>query len=345
MGIVKSLVITSISKSSTPILESIFEKANNSGVVSFLILDKKSGQINSSVARVIDCDLQLELSFELSTKLPWNSYSRKNLGYLLAIQQGSEWLIETDDDNLPSQEFFNLENEIHKDVRAIKDKGWVNFYPLFGNDQVWPRGLPLKEVNRVRKIPSIRTIGLRKNQAPIFQVIANEDPDVDAIFRLTHKLPQYFNSASPVYIGPGSISPFNSQATWWHQSVALLSYFPSFISWRVADIWRSLIAQRILHTRNQGVLFFEAFVRQDRNSHDLMKDFEEELLCYTHSGVVWEILQKIPQELLEKQLSEAILTCYVGLVEAKLIPIEEIELLTSWIRDFESITSRDAKKN
>lgn len=33
--------------------------------------------------------------------LPFNSYARKTLGYLYAIQNGALWIYDTDDDNKP----------------------------------------------------------------------------------------------------------------------------------------------------------------------------------------------------------------------------------------------------
>ncbi|RCN48274.1 hypothetical protein ANCCAN_05689 [Ancylostoma caninum] len=45
-------------------------------------------------------DQQL-LDYSLSSDLPYNSYTRKNIGYLYAIQQGAGWIYDTDDDNKP----------------------------------------------------------------------------------------------------------------------------------------------------------------------------------------------------------------------------------------------------
>ena len=39
-------------------------------------------------------------------KIPYNSYTRKNLGYLYAIMKGAEWIYDTDDDNKPYGKFL-----------------------------------------------------------------------------------------------------------------------------------------------------------------------------------------------------------------------------------------------
>src|SRR5690348_250734 len=42
---------------------------------------------------------QEKLPYELVKHLPWNHYSRKNIGYLYAIEHGARLIYETDDDN------------------------------------------------------------------------------------------------------------------------------------------------------------------------------------------------------------------------------------------------------
>lgn len=250
-----SLVITTIAKTIDGTLLSALDLANELGVRTYLVLDKKSGNLIHSKSSILNCEEQVLSQFELARRLPWNSYSRKNIGYLAAINDGSEWILETDDDNLPSQSFFKLNQNVAFQARQILNTGWVNFYRMFGNNEVWPRGFPLNEILQADKPPEFVLREVTLEIAPVFQVIADLDPDVDAIFRLTRSLPQNFEHNLPVFISHGAVTPFNSQATWWNRRVAQLAYFPSLISWRVADIWRSLIAQRILQCRGEGVLF------------------------------------------------------------------------------------------
>ena len=76
---------------------------------------------------------------------------------------------------------------------------------------------------------------------------------------------------SPVALGRGSWCPFNSQNTaWWPDAFPLL-YLPSFCSFRMTDIWRSLVAQRIAAENGWWILFHEPTVRQERNEHNLMR--------------------------------------------------------------------------
>lgn len=118
-------------------------------------------------------------------------------------------------------------------------KGWFNVYSAFTKKNIWPRGFPLELVNPLsseRDFPSPKKVS-----APIQQGLANENPDVDAIFRMTMPLPVTFRNESDVVLGKGVWSPFNSQNTTWFKEAFPLLYLPSYCSFRMTDIWRSFI--------------------------------------------------------------------------------------------------------
>ena len=46
---------------------------------------------------------QLKLKFNFSKICPANNYARKNIGYLISLQDNSNFIIETDDDNAPKK--------------------------------------------------------------------------------------------------------------------------------------------------------------------------------------------------------------------------------------------------
>ena len=48
----------------------------------------------------------------------------------------------------------------------------------------------------------------------------------------------------------------------------------------MTDIWRSFVAQRILQENDWAVLFHAPTVSQERNEHDLMRDFADEVPGY-----------------------------------------------------------------
>ena len=52
-----------------------------------------------------------------------------------------------------------------------------------------------------------------------------------------------------------------------------LLYLPAYCSFRMTDIWRSFVAQRIAWENGWRLLFHGPTMEQERNVHDLMKDF------------------------------------------------------------------------
>ena len=48
---------------------------------------------------------------------------------------------------------------------------------------------------------------------PVQQYLADDDPDVDAIYRLLYKDPVRFEQCEPIVLQPGTGCPFNSQNT------------------------------------------------------------------------------------------------------------------------------------
>ena len=52
-----------------------------------------------------------------------------------------------------------------------------------------------------------------------------------------------------------ALSTFNSQNTTWHISLLPLMYLPVTCNMRCTDIWRSLIALKIMQFNNLNILF------------------------------------------------------------------------------------------
>ena len=155
------------------------------------------------------------------------NYARKNIGYLIALSEGTEVIIETDDDNLPQIGFWQMRVR-KQDAPTSKGAGWINVYRYFSDANIWPRGFPLTEVGSLA--PTLDTLQITKSDCPIQQGLADENPDVDAIYRLILPLPQNFAKDVYVALARGSWSPFNSQNTTRWKDAAPLMYLPSYCS-------------------------------------------------------------------------------------------------------------------
>jgi len=272
---------------------------------------------------------QRRLGFQLAQLCPERHYARKNLGYLLAMRNGAEVLIETDDDNLPRTEFW-AERELFHLAPALDRRGWVNVYAWYTDALIWPRGYPLDLIRKPHwdGLPEPTRI-----QAPIQQGLADDNPDVDAIYRLVEKLPVRFERNLEIALGRGSWCPFNSQNTTWFREAFPLLYLPSHCSFRMTDIWRSFVAQRIAWENNWTVLFHGATVEQARNEHSLMRDFRDEIPGYLNNAAIAEALEALSLRSGVEHLAENLFSCYEQFVRLGLVDPAELRLLRAWVED------------
>jgi hypothetical protein len=328
------LVITTIAPSSNYILKKYAKLAIKNNFEFIIIGDKKS-PLNFLLNGAIYFSLkkQKSLQFNLSKTLPINHYSRKNLGYLIAMQKNPETIIETDDDNIPLKKFFNKKKNIKQKTYVLKKSGWVNVYKFFTKKNIWPRGFALEELKK--PLPPIKKIS--KVVCPIQQGLADQNPDVDAIYRLTSELPIVFKKSGNISLGSGSISPFNSQNTTWFRVAYPLMYLPSYCSFRMTDIWRSFIAQRIAWTCGWSILFHNSTVIQKRNAHNLIRDFQDEVVGYENNHRIMSNLVKLKLKPGVKNIRHNMFLCYQELVKINLIDKKEIQLLKAWFDDLKII--------
>jgi len=324
------LIITSIAPPDNKVLNVFASEclAHNTGFI--VIGDTKSPkEFKLANCDFYSIDRQSELAFKLARSLPVRKYSRKNLGYLLAMKQGAEIIIETDDDNFPADGFWD---ERARNVQAypLSGKGWVNIYRFFTQDNVWPRGFALEHLNDPRA--AIDT-AIRSVYCPIQQGLSDGDPDVDAIFKLTSEMPVKFDRFGNIALVLNTWCPFNSQNTTWFREAFPLLYLPSHCSFRMTDIWRGFVAQRVAWTNDWSVLFHKATVFQERNEHDYLVDFKDEVPGYLNNGKICNELQKIDLEPGPEHIFENILKCYDVFISHQLISPDELPILNDWIDD------------
>ena len=330
-----ALVVTSIS-APNPVLKSLAQGARQHDVEFIVIGDEKSPrdfQLDGCRFYGINEQRQLDLAF--AKKCPTRHYARKNIGYLLALRNGAAAIIETDDDNFPEETFWS-DRQRRQSVALSKNAGHVNVYRYFSDANIWPRGLPLDRI--LAPLPPFESLAKSDVDCPIQQGLANENPDVDAIYRLTLPLPQNFRRDRRVALGDGSWCPFNSQnTTWWRDAFPLL-YLPAYCSFRMTDIWRSFVAQRIAWANGWSILFHEPTVWQERNEHNLMRDFADEVPGYLHNAAICDALAALNLKPGVPHLAENLRACYAKLVEHKWVGEQELELLDAWITDLASST-------
>jgi hypothetical protein len=327
-----ALIVTSIA-SPNAVLRKLAEGCLEQGIDFIVIGDLSSPpEFKLEGCRFYGLAEQRETGLSFALTCPTRHYARKNIGYLLALRAGASVIIETDDDNFPNPEFWH-ERSRRQSVKAISKAGWVNVYRYFTEAGIWPRGLPLDRIRT--ELPPFESLAQKDVDCPIQQGLADENPDVDAIYRLALPLPQSFRKDRRVALCDGSWSPFNSQNTaWWRDAFPLL-YLPAYCSFRMTDIWRSFIAQRISWANNWGVLYHEPTVWQERNEHNLMRDFRDEVPGYLNNSAIAEALDKLSLPPGADKINDNLLSCYEELIRMELVGRDELDLVEAWIADLE----------
>lgn len=282
-----------------------------------------------------DLEKQVQSGSKFAVACPERKYSRKNIGYLLAAQQEASIIVETDDDNFPYPAFWQPRQR-HQLASQVNQTGWLNVYRYFSEALIWPRGLPLDAVND--PIPDFETLATQTIDCPIQQGLADDNPDVDAIYRLLLPLPQKFRGDRKLALGSNSWCPFNSQNTSWWKEAYPLMYLPTYCSFRMTDIWRSFIAQAIAWVNGWSILFHEPTVWQERNEHNLMSDFKQEVDGYLRNRELCEVLQSLDLKSGVERIPDNLLICYEKLISDLFFDPQELTLLQAWLDDLKNFS-------
>jgi hypothetical protein len=115
-------------------------------------------------------------------------------------------------------------------------------------------------------------------------------------------------------------------------------YLPAYCSFRMTDIWRSFVAQRIAWEYGWKIAFHSATVYQKRNEHDLMRDFEDEVPGYLHNEAIAKALGATKISKSPESIFANLRKCYETLISMGLISDQELPLLDAWSDDLRSIS-------
>jgi len=325
----KNIVITSIFKPTEAIFA--FSKLENYKLI--VVGDKKTpNDWHCKNVDYISVDEQTNLNFDLIKVLPYNHYCRKMIGYLKAIKNGAEYIVDTDDDNIPKDR-WSFPNFDEKFDSISGDKGFVNIYQLYTNQKIWPRGLPLRLINTEFELE--KNISKKECKVGIWQGLADDDPDVDAIYRLTSDVSCYFDQRNPVVLGKGTISPFNTQNTIIRRELFALMYLPTYVTFRFTDILRGFVAQPIMWLYDYQLGFIDATVVQKRNPHDYMKDFISEIPMYENCEKVIELVSKAISK--NNSIEVNLYKAYEALLAKNIVCEKELITLKAWLSDLEQL--------
>ena len=230
----------------------------------------------------------------LREHLPWNCIQRRNVALLKAYRDGADVLVTVDDDNFVAEDdyFSHVSSHIGSSHSSHTGIGASPTLPAYGRAGEWFNVCRfLATANNYQFVPRgygmAARAGLPDGGAPVrgapltlpVAVVAGfwlGDPDIDAATRLAHPVEvTRYRLDHNFFLAPGARCPFNSQNTALARAT-LPAYFLSPHVGRHDDIFASFVVKRIADHLGWGVSFGRPLVRQQRNEHDLLRDFDLE---------------------------------------------------------------------
>jgi hypothetical protein len=320
------VVITTINEPTAAILKYI-ELSKRFGFKVLIVGDVITPDIYFDLnCEFLSLEQQLNMETTMGLSMPTRHYARKNFGYLHAISKGATHIFDTDDDNIPYDNFTEFLTQDFN-FSCYEQPGHINAYQFFVDFKIWPRGFPLKEIllsYEVKKPISIENNSKETNS--VIQFMADGEPDVDAIYRLVDNSKVYFpRDSRALRLSRNQFCAFNSQATLYPAKAFPLLYLPFTAPFRMTDIWRSFVFQLMRDKFNCDLSFAGAIVWQDRNDHDFLLDFEDEILGYLNNE---KILNLMPNNMKENDFS--VPGIYESMAKLKLVKDDEVKFYHAW---------------
>ena len=315
------------------------------------------GEGNNKVV-VLTTENQEHMSSLFVNAIPSNHFGRKNIGYLYAIMHGASVIWDFDDDHMlkfwipgaapdgaPSlAATVNMVlSKGASDIDTLEPQGhdWPVFnpYPALGAPALplWPRGLPFIDTKKPQcSNTTIKGTFLPTKSVAVLQSLADVQPDVDAIFRVTVSTPRPFafkrtDETRPLMIPNGVLTPYNAQATLHFKSAFWALLLPITVHRQVSDIWRSYIAQRLFWDCDLQVGFVaRPLVVQDRRAYNDLNDIYAERDLYVKSEHLVKFLGSWKG--IKATLEERIEELWIALYEHQYIELKDVELIRYWLQ-------------
>lgn len=289
--------------------------------------------------------MQAKLGYRVVDYLPYDSYVRKSVGYLFAIQHGAKKILDVDDRGVVIDDDIGK----HFDVELIGEgarqevilqyshdnpnRTVVNPYIHFGQRSVWPRGLPLENVGE---------IGHEEFYTEIFggrqfiqQGISNGLPDVDSVFYFTRKSGleafdiRFDEHAPKVALPQGMMVPVNSFNTIFHSSAFWGLMLPVSVSTMASDVLRGYWAQRLLWEIGGYVVVYPPTIhRYDRIEG---YPFSEEKDLHVNVGRLTKFL--VAWRSGKHRLFEKILELSYAMAEEGFWTEQDVKFAAAWLQD------------
>lgn len=211
-------------------------------------------------------------------------------------------------------------------TKACNKQGFINLYKNYTKANIWPRGIPPNHAS-INIVPEL-VDELPPLQISIIQGLVNNDPDVDAHYRINVNNKPFSFEKDPGYdivLDKNSVCPFNTQNTFWTDpSMFYAMYLPVTVTFRYTDILHGFVALYQLWRNNKTIKFTFPTAIQQRNEHDLQKDYESEVPMYQTAEQVINLLNTNKNATIEDM--------YFILFHNNIVKHEELDVLKEWLR-------------
>ena len=248
-----------------------------------------------------------------------------------------------DDDNYVSKDpatgnpmiLIPNEHEI-PNVRHIKvETDAFNHHSLMGASipGSWARGFPLENILDESTFGSVESVAtMPMEQVGVIQYVANVNPDVDAVHRLTKPLPMFFldeSKSSPIRVPPTTSVPYNAQATIHHRPALFALLLPITVKSRVSDIWRAYYAGPLFRDIGVSVLFAPPKIDQIRTAHNYIGDMNAESDLYFKSNKLTQFLKGWTST--NNSLPSRMEQLWIDLYERGYHDVGDVQLVQKWL--------------
>ena len=288
--------------------------------------------------------------------LPKSEISRKNIGYLYAIQRGAQVVWDFDDHSLmkfwmpgAAPDSCLLIDTAIKDtiIDAAQLDGSLystyNPYPSLINPStglLWPRGLPLSHIKKLQQYrTSLTTVKVDAKSIAVLQSLSDLNPDLDAVCRFTGPSPVNFKRTAetkPTILPKGTMSPYNSQATLHFRAGLWALLLPTTVHGRVSDIWRSYIAQRLFWDVGLHTGFMpRPIVSREPDVANVMNDFVAENALYSRTEGLLEFLRCWKSD--ASTIVERMEQLWVALHNEGFIEKHDVQIVQLWLQSLVDI--------
>ena len=246
--------------------------------------------------KVVCPDLEMQETFLdrvgfTSHLIPYNSDNRRNVGYLMALESGADFVISIDDDNYcrSDKDFFREHAIVCDDnrqvIRVDTETGWFNICSMMTVEPAvttYARGFPYYARHKTeRPKRSSDTADIHIN-AGLWLL----DPDVDGITWLVNPAHTVAFDGQSLVLGDKAWSPVNTQNTALRRE-AIAAYYFVRMNYplagipidRYGDIFSGYFVQVCARHLGGCIRVGSPVADHRRNSHNYMNDAANELAC------------------------------------------------------------------